>query len=136
MEFIWKNKGALAVGAALSAFIVDPEPFLNGAKEVSNVVAQNLVRPLADVPAIATKEAAAEVARKTNWTLLFLVIITVLALFAAVKWGLLWPTAAALPTALKHRGSHSPLPGPAPVVASHDGCAGGIGNSKYRHEKQ
>ena len=136
MEFIWKNKGALAVGAALTAFIVDPEPFLNGGKELSNVVAQNLVRPLAEVPAIATKEVAAEVARKTNWTLLFLVIITVLALFAAVKWGLLWPIAAALPTALKHRGSAAPCHGQNLSWLATTGCAGGIGNSKYRHEKQ
>lgn len=30
MNFIWKNKGALAVGATLTAFLMNPEPFING----------------------------------------------------------------------------------------------------------
>ncbi len=29
-EFIWKNKGALAVSAVLTAFLVNPEPFIQG----------------------------------------------------------------------------------------------------------
>lgn len=31
MNFIWKNKGALAVGTALTAFLLNPEPFIKGA---------------------------------------------------------------------------------------------------------
>jgi len=33
-EFIWNNKGTLAVVAAAAAFYSDPEPFINGMKEL------------------------------------------------------------------------------------------------------
>jgi hypothetical protein len=88
MRFIWKHKGALAVTATLTAFLVEPEPFLNGVKDITQAMAENTVKPLAEVPAIAAKEGAAEVARKTNWTLVFLALIAVLALLAAAKWRL------------------------------------------------
>lgn len=84
MEFIWKHKGALAVTAVLAAFLAEPEPFINGAKEIT----QTVVKPIADVPAIAAKEGTAEVARKTNWTLVFLALIAALALLAAARWRL------------------------------------------------
>lgn len=84
MQFIWTHKGALAVTTTLAAFLAEPEPFLNGVKEIT----QTVVKPLAEVPAIAAQEGAAEVARKTNWTLVFLVIIAVLTLLAAARWRL------------------------------------------------
>ncbi len=31
--FVWENKGALAVGTALVAFLADPEAYFTGAKE-------------------------------------------------------------------------------------------------------
>lgn len=37
-EFIWRNKGALAVGAGLTAFLADPEPFIDGAMELPKTV--------------------------------------------------------------------------------------------------
>jgi hypothetical protein len=125
MQFIWNHKGSLAVGAALTAFLIDPEPFLNGFKDLSKVVAENVVKPLADVPAIATKEAAAEVARKTNWTLVFLVLIAVMALCAAGKWRLLGPGAATLLGGIRRR----PQPAPIPPAAA-------AGDSKRWHGKQ
>ena len=84
MEFIWKHKGALAVTATLAAFLAEPEPFINGAKEITQTVA----KPIAEVPAIAAREGSAEVARKTNWTLVFLATIAALALLAAARWRL------------------------------------------------
>lgn len=84
MQFIWTHKGALAVAATLTAFLAEPEPFLNGAKDIT----QTVVKPLADVPAIAAQEGAAEVARKTNWTLVFLALIAALALLATARWRL------------------------------------------------
>jgi hypothetical protein len=84
MQFVWRHKGALAVTATLAAFLAEPEPFLNGAKDLTQAVA----KPLAEVPAIAAREGAAEVARKTNWTLLFLALIAVLTLLAAARWRL------------------------------------------------
>lgn len=38
MEFIWKNKGALATATVLAAFLADPEPFINGAKGLARSV--------------------------------------------------------------------------------------------------
>jgi hypothetical protein len=88
LRFIWDNKGALTVTAALTAFLADPGPFLAGAKDLSQVVAETAVKPLAGVPAIVAQEGAAEVARKTNWTLVFLAVVAALALLAAAKWRL------------------------------------------------
>ncbi len=84
MEFIWTHKGALAVTATLAAFLAEPEPFINGAREIT----QTVVKPIADVPAIAAREGAAEVARNTNWTLVFLATIAAPALLAAARWRL------------------------------------------------
>jgi len=37
MEFIWKHRKALAFSAALAAFLKDPEPFLNGTKDITQI---------------------------------------------------------------------------------------------------
>ena len=47
MDFVWKNKGALAVLSVLGTFLADPQAYLTGAKE--------LITPISSV---------------TNWTLL------------------------------------------------------------------
>ena len=67
MDFIWKNKGPLAVGATLTAFLANPEAFFNTAQGVTKTVAENVVRPLADIPGTAVKA----VAEGTNWTVVF-----------------------------------------------------------------
>jgi hypothetical protein len=88
MNFVWDHKGALAVTATLTAFLANPEPFLDGVEKITDTVAQNAVRPLAEVPAAMAREAAGEVARRTNWTLLGLGIIAAATLLAAGKWKL------------------------------------------------
>lgn len=64
MDFIWKNKGALAVGGTLAAFLADPAPFLDGTRQLAQVAADQVVAPV-----------AREIGRNTNWTLLGLVAI-------------------------------------------------------------
>ncbi len=64
VDFIWKNKAGLCVGTALTAFLVNPEPFLSTAQGVTETVAENAVRPLAEIPAAAVKG----VAEGTDWT--------------------------------------------------------------------
>lgn len=71
MDFIWKNKGPLTVGATLTAFLANPETFLNTAQGVTKTVAENVVRPLADIPGTAVKA----VAEGTNWTVVFVVAL-------------------------------------------------------------
>ena len=37
-DFLWRNKGTLAGGAALTAFLADPEPFLDGTPSPTGAV--------------------------------------------------------------------------------------------------
>jgi hypothetical protein len=77
-DFIWKNKGALAVGATLATFVASPGEFLDGTQKLTAVVAEAAIKPLAEVP----KTIATEAAKNMNWTLLVLVATVVLGAFA------------------------------------------------------
>jgi hypothetical protein len=111
MEFVWKNKGALAVGTTLAAFLANPESFLNAGQGVTKAVAENVgrplvesaVRPLAEVPAKVvdkTAEKMAEgVAKGTNWTAVILATIGAGVLLLVVKLGWLRRISPAQPTA-------------------------------------
>jgi hypothetical protein len=46
MDFIWRNKGALAVGTTLTAFLADPEPFIDGSNRLASTVADSAVKPV------------------------------------------------------------------------------------------
>jgi len=59
MDFIWKNKGSLAVAAVLGTFLADPQTYISGAKEL---VVSPLVEPIA---------------RSTNWTLIIAGVLIV-----------------------------------------------------------
>ena len=52
-DFLWRNKGTIFAGALLASFLADPQPYLDGLKQL-------VVQPAADV--------AGEAARRTNWT--------------------------------------------------------------------
>jgi hypothetical protein len=64
MDFVWRHKGALTVASLLAAFLADPEPFIQGVRDITRTVAENTVAPLAAVPA----ETAREAASRINWT--------------------------------------------------------------------
>ncbi len=49
LDFIWRNKGALAVGTVLAVFVADPEPFLSGARELGGGVAKVVAQPVLGV---------------------------------------------------------------------------------------
>jgi len=85
MDFVWKHKGVLGSGVALVAFLADPEPFITGAKDITKVLAENTVKPLAEVPATVAREAAGEAARGTNWTIVFGLIVVVAASLVAFR---------------------------------------------------
>jgi len=57
MDFIWRNKGSLVVGATLAAFLANPEPYING-------VTQLVEKPLEGTGKV--------IAEKTNWTMVIL----------------------------------------------------------------
>ncbi|HVX60819.1 MAG TPA: hypothetical protein VHC19_09460, partial [Pirellulales bacterium] len=80
-DFVWRNKGALAIGTALTAFVAAPDEFLDGTQKLTATVAETAIKPLAEVP----KTIAAEAARNTNWTVVAFVL-GVVAATAAGAW--------------------------------------------------
>jgi hypothetical protein len=68
-EFIWSHKGALSVGAALTAFVANPEPFINGTEKLAETVADAAVKPL-----------ALGVAENTNWTVIGVMVTAIVAI--------------------------------------------------------
>ncbi|HEV3340684.1 MAG TPA: hypothetical protein VG125_10015 [Pirellulales bacterium] len=76
MNFVWRNKGTLAVAATLAAFLANPEPFIDGAVELTTAAAESVGKPLAN-----------EIGKNANWTL----VLPLLAAVAAVLIGFkLW----------------------------------------------
>jgi hypothetical protein len=69
-DFIWRNKGALAIGTAMTAFVAAPEQFFDGTAQLTEIVAEAAVKPLAEIPKAVAEEAAAN----TNWNLVWLAL--------------------------------------------------------------
>jgi hypothetical protein len=116
ITYVWEKKGALAVGAGLTAFLAQPEIFINGAKDVAGIVGENVVRPVMQIPGAV----ASEVARGTNWTLIFLAAGAAVFLWLAVKY---------LPLSNKLRAAPQTLREVNPVNVTHSkqnnkACAG------------
>lgn len=65
-DFIWRNKGALVVGSALTAFLSNPEPFIDGAMSLPN-------------------NAVEQIAPQVNWTLVIIAGIIVLGVYLWVS---------------------------------------------------
>jgi hypothetical protein len=88
-EFVWKNKGALAVGATLTAFLAAPDDFMSGTAQLTEVVAEHVVlpvatqvlTPIAELP----KAVAIEVAKGTNWTVMGVAVLILGALAVAAN---------------------------------------------------
>ena len=59
MDFIWKNKGSLAIASVLTTFLSDPQAYITGTKEL-------IIDPI-----------AAPIAKGTNWTLIILGVLGV-----------------------------------------------------------
>ena len=78
-DWIWRNKGALAVASVAAAFIADPEPFLDGAVQVADIGAETLARPIAE-----------KAAESINWNLVVAGGIALVALLVVVRFGWRW----------------------------------------------
>lgn len=74
MDFIWRHKGELAVTAALTAFLMNPEAFINGALDLTKIAAENTVGKMSE-----------HIARGTNWTLIFLTLIGITTILVGVR---------------------------------------------------
>jgi hypothetical protein len=77
MDFIWRHKGALTVSAALVAFLSEPEAFINGVKDLTQIAAENTVGKVSE-----------GVARNTNWTAVLLAGLGALAVLLGL--GMYW----------------------------------------------
>jgi hypothetical protein len=73
-DFIWRNKGALAVGATLTAFVTSPGPFLEGTQKLTSAIADATMKPL-----------AVGVANNTNWTLLAVIGTAILVVLGYLR---------------------------------------------------
>ncbi len=62
MEFIWNNKGALTVPAALIAFVRNPEAFINGTMKLTEVLGRTTIEPM-----------ITHVAGRINWTWILII---------------------------------------------------------------
>jgi hypothetical protein len=82
MNFIWKNKGALAVTGAMVAFLADPKPFIDGTKDIAQVAAENIGKPLAKVPG----EIASAAAKNADWTLVLIVVAILTTMLLAFRF--------------------------------------------------
>ena len=47
VAFLWREKKAIAGGAALAAFLHDPEPFLSGTRDLAAAAGDAVVKPVA-----------------------------------------------------------------------------------------
>ena len=81
MDFIWRHKAVLAGGVALTAFLANPEPYLNGTNRLAGTVAENVVRPAV----VAAGNVAEEAAGFVRWTLTILIVGLAAGLGLAVK---------------------------------------------------
>jgi hypothetical protein len=70
-DFLWRNKGTIFLTAVLTAFLHDPQPYIDGVKQL-------VVQPVTQV--------AQDAASRTNWTLVVLVTILLVAGWLGIRW--------------------------------------------------
>lgn len=85
-DFVWRNKGALAVGTALAAFLANPEAFLSGTADLTRAVADSTVKPVAS----AAGQFALGVVRLFFWPLMAVVLVGMLLVVATRRYGVRW----------------------------------------------
>jgi hypothetical protein len=83
MEFIWRHKGALTVGTALTAFLANPKGFIDGANQLTATVGENAVKPAVTAAGHVAQEAAGFL----RWSLTILIVAVVIGLGWAGKSG-------------------------------------------------
>lgn len=74
LDFIWRNKGKLAVAAAMTAFLANPEPFINGTRDLAQIAGENIVKPVTSA-----------VANSLNWNYIFVGLAGLIAVVLLVR---------------------------------------------------
>jgi hypothetical protein len=70
------------VGATLTAFVNDPEPFLGGTARIAEVVADSAIAPIASIPGTVASEAAKEL----NWNLVVCLAAAVMSFLVVLRY--------------------------------------------------
>jgi hypothetical protein len=76
MDWVWRNKGALATAGVVAAFVHNPQPFIDGTVKVADIAGEKVVKPVLGT-------VAGGVASRTNWTIVLVSLIGVSAAYAA-----------------------------------------------------
>jgi hypothetical protein len=74
MNFVWRNKGTLGVAAALTAFLANPQPFIDGTVDLTQAAAESIGQPLAN-----------EIGKSANWTLVLPILAAIAVLLLGLK---------------------------------------------------
>ncbi len=90
LDFLWSHKEVFASGTVLVAFIADPEPFINGVKDISKVVAEGATKPLADASGKIAVDIAHIAATNTDWSSVFKFILPIFIVLVCVRCCLSW----------------------------------------------
>jgi hypothetical protein len=77
-DFIWRNKGALAVGTTLAAFVAAPESFIEGTSQLTGIIANSVAQPIAEVPKVLAEGVARSLSTLAFVVGMFVLAITVL----------------------------------------------------------
>lgn len=91
MEFLWRHKGVLAGGAALTAFLANPEPYLHGTADIARVGtegANRLVETVADSTVKPAVVAAGNVAVEATSLLRQLLVVAAIGVAAVTGLGI------------------------------------------------
>src|SRR5439155_10907996 len=71
-DFLWRNKGTIFLASVLAAFLHDPQPYLDGVKQL-------VVQPATQV--------AQDAVGRTNWTLVVIVVVVIVLGWIGIRWG-------------------------------------------------
>jgi hypothetical protein len=72
MDWVWRNKGALATAGMVAAFVHNPQPFIDGTAKIADVAGDKVLKPV-----------LGQVAARTNWTAVICTVIGVTTAYAA-----------------------------------------------------
>jgi hypothetical protein len=85
MEFVWRHKAVLAGTAALTAFLVNPEPYLDGTNQLIETVGETAVKPTV----VAVGNVAQEATGFVRHTLTIIAVVGGVAVVWCIKNGVL-----------------------------------------------
>lgn len=90
-DFIYRNRAVLAGGAALTAFLANPQPFLVGANQLADTVGEHAVHPVVTAAGTVATSAVGTVGLAASSAIGFVawaLALGLLGAIAAVVWGI------------------------------------------------